>query len=65
MSKYFLDLDSGDIGFADGEFGYNSKGDPLMRVEDNMFTNMNTGEVHFADSWDEPEDDLFADDLDF
>ncbi len=65
MSKYFLDQDSGDIGFAFDDFGLNSTGDPLMRVGDNMFTNMNTGEVHFADSWDEPEDDLFADDLDF
>ena len=65
MSKYFMDLDNGDIGFSFDGFGLNSKGDPLMRVGDNMFTNMNTGEVHFADSWDEPEGDLFADDLDF
>ena len=65
MSKYFMDLDNGDIGFAFDDFGLNSTGDPLMRVGDNMFTNMNTGEVHFADSWDEPEGDLFADDLDF
>ncbi len=65
MSKYFMDLDNGDIGFAFDDFGLNSKGDPLMRVGDNVFTNMNTGEVHFADSWDEPEDNLFVDDLDF
>ena len=65
MSKYFMDLDSGDIGFAFDDFGLNSKGDQLMRVGENMFTNMNTGEVHFADSWDEPKDGLFGDELDF
>ena len=51
MSKYFMNLDDGDIGFAFDEFGINSKGDPLMRVGDNMITNMKTGEVHFVDSW--------------
>ncbi len=65
MSRFFMDLDSGDIGFAFDDFGLNSKGDPLMRVGDNLFTNMNTGEVHFADSWNGPEDNLFVDDLDF
>ena len=64
MSNYFMDMDNGDIGFADGDFGYSSSGDPLMRVGDNMFTNLDTGEVHFADSWDESKDELF-DDLSF
>ena len=65
MGKYFMDLDSGDIGFAFDDYGINSKGESLMRVGDNMFTNLDTGEVHFADSWsDKPDDDLFDDDLD-
>ena len=66
MGKCFMDLDNGDIGFAFDDFGVNSKGEPLMRVGDNMFTNMDTGEVHFADSWtDESGDEWFGGDLDF
>ncbi len=53
MGKYFMNLDDGDIGFADGEFGFNSKGEPLLRIDENMVTNMNTGEVHYVDSWDD------------
>lgn len=63
MGKFFMDLDDGDIGFAFDEFGINSKGDPLMRVGDNMITNMNTGEVHFVDSWAD-ESDRFDSDFD-
>ncbi len=63
MGKFFMDLDDGDIGFSFGEFGVNSKGDPLMRVGDNMITNINTGEVHFVDSWDDESDDSLDDDF--
>jgi len=55
------DLDDGDIGFAFDEFGINSKGDPLMRVGDNMITNMKTGEVHFVDSWADDSDSFETD----
>ena len=65
MGKFFMDLDNGDIGFAFDDFGVNSKGESLMRVGDDMFTNLDTGEVHFADSWAaESNDDLFDCDLD-
>ena len=61
-----MDLDNGDIGFAFDDFGINSKGESLMRVGDDMFTNLDTGEVHFADSWAEASnDDLFDCDLNF
>ena len=67
MGKFFMDLDDGDIGFAFDEFGVNSKGDPLMRVGDNMITNLNTGDVHFVDSWSDDSDfdehDSFEDDF--
>ena len=66
MGKFFMDLDNGDIGFAFDDFGVNSKGESLMRVGDDMFTNLDTGEVHFADSWaEESIGDLFDCDLDF
>ena len=57
MGKFFMNLDDGDIGFAFDEFGINSKGEPVMRVGDNMITNMNTGEVHFVDSWPDEQND--------
>lgn len=64
MGKFFMDFDDGDIGFAFDEFGVNSKGEPLMRVEDNMITNLKTGDVHFVDSWADDTDD-FGYDSDF
>ena len=56
MGKFFMNLDDGDIGFAFDEFGISSKGEPVMKVGDNMITNMNTGEVHFVDSWSDESD---------
>ena len=61
MGKFFMDLDNGDIGFAFDEFGVNSHGDPLMHISGNMVTNLNTGDVHFVDSWDDHSDDLECD----
>ncbi len=48
---FFMDLDDGDVGYAFDEFGVNSGGDPLMRVGEDLITNLRTGEVHFVDSW--------------
>ena len=57
MGNFFMNLDDGDVGFAFDEFGINSKGETVMRISDNMITNMNTGEVHFVDSWPASRDD--------
>ena len=64
MGKFFMNLDDGDIGFAFDDYGINSKGEPIMHVSGNMVTNLNTGDVHFVDSWPEDNDD-FVDDSDF
>lgn len=53
MGKFFMNLDDGDIGFTFDEYGVNSKGDPMMRISGNMITNLNTGEIHFVDSWED------------
>ena len=63
MGKFFMNLDDGDIGFAFDEFGVNSQGDPLMRISGNMITNLNTGDVHFVDSWDDHSDNNWDSDL--
>ena len=65
MGKFFMNLDDGEIGFAFDEFGVNSKGDPLMRISGNMITNLNTGDVHFVDSWDEETNDDYGNNSDF
>ncbi len=65
MSDFFMDYDTGDIGFAFDDFGINSKGEELMHVGDNMIQNLATGEVHFVDHWPgDAEDDLWKDDSD-
>lgn len=65
MGKFFMDLDDGDIGFAFDEFGVNSQGDPLMHISGNMITNLNTGDVHFVDSWGNETNDDYGDDSEF
>ena len=58
MGKFFMDLNNGDIGFAfDENSGVTSTGQPVMRVGDNMITNLMTGEVHFINSWDNDSDE--------
>ena len=65
MSKFFMNLDDGDIGFAFDEFGINSKGESVMHIGNNMVQNLNTREIHFVDSWSDDSvgsDDIFDDD---
>ena len=66
MSKFFMNLDDGDVSFAFDEFGVNSKGESVMHIDNNMVQNLNTGEIHFVDSWSndsDSSDDFFdADD---
>ena len=57
MGKFFMDLNNGDIGFAfDENSGVTSTGQPVIRVGDNMITNLMTGEVHFISEWDDGSD---------
>ena len=65
MGKFFMNLDDGDIGFAFDEFGINPKGEELMHLSGNMVQNLNTGEIHFVDSWNDEPDNQYGDDSDF
>ena len=57
MDNYFMNLDDGDIGVGFGDYGMNSKGEPLMKMGDNMVVNMKTGKMHFTYSWGNSTDD--------
>ena len=56
MSKPIFDLEDGDFIFStSGNMGFDSDGNMMMRMSDNMA--MDTGELHFVSSWNDDEDD--------
>ena len=58
MSKQILDFDDGDFIFSTSEnIGFDSDGNMMMKMSDNMALDMDSGEIHFVSSWDEEEDD--------
>ena len=58
MSKQILDFDDGDFIFlTSGNIGFDSDGNMMMKMSDNMALDMDSGEIHFVSSWDEGEDD--------
>ena len=58
MSKQILDFDDGDFIFStSGNIGFDSDGNMIMKISDNMAMYMDSGEIHFVSSWDEEEDD--------
>ena len=58
MSKQILDFDDGDFIFlTSGNIGFDSDGNMMMKMSDNMALDMDSGEIHFVSSWDEEEDD--------
>jgi len=58
MSKQILDFDDGDFIFsASGNIGFDSDGNMMMKMSDNMALDMDSGEIHFVSSWDEDKDD--------
>lgn len=58
MSKQILDFDDGDFIFSTSEnIGFDSDGNMMMKMSDNMALDMDSGEIHFVSSWDEDKDD--------
>ena len=58
MSKQILDFDDGDFIFSTSEnIGFDSDGNMMIKMSDNMALDMDSGEIHFVSSWDEEEDD--------
>ena len=56
MSKPIFDLEDGDFIFStSGSLGFDSDGNMMMRMSDNMA--MDSGDIHFTSSWDNDEDD--------
>ena len=58
MSKQILDFDDGDFIFSTSEnIGFDSDGNMMIKMSDNMALDMDSGEIHFVSSWDEDKDD--------
>ena len=58
MSKQILDFDDCDFVFStSGNIGFDSDGNMMMKMSDNMALDMDSGEIHFVSSWDEDKDD--------
>ena len=58
MAKPIFDLEDGDFIFStSGNLGFDSDGNMMMRILENMAMNMDSGELHFVSSWDDGEDD--------
>ena len=61
MGKNFFDYDDGEFCYSSsGNIAFNSNGDMLMRMGDNMAMNMDSGELHIISGWsDENDEDDF------
>ena len=58
MSKQILDFDDGDFIFSTSEnIGFDSDGNMMMRMSDNMAMDMDSGELHIISGWSDDEDD--------
>ena len=58
MSKPIFDLEDGDFIFsASGNMEFDSDGNRMMRMSDNMAMDMDSGDIHFVSSWNDDEDD--------
>ena len=57
MAKPVFDLDYGDFIFSTSDnLGFDSDGNMMMRMSDNMAMDMDSGDIHFVSSWDDDED---------
>lgn len=56
MSKPIFDLDDSDFIFStSGNIGYDSEGNMMVRMSDNMAMDMDSGEFHLISSWGDDE----------
>ena len=57
MAIPVFDLDYGDFIFSTSDnLGFDSDGNMMMRMSDNMAMDMDSGDIHFVSSWDDDED---------
>ena len=53
-----FDLDDGDFLFGrSGNIAFDSDGDMMMRMGDNMAMDMDTGELHIVSGWNNDDED--------
>ena len=58
MSKPIFDMVDGDYIFStSGNMGFDSDGNMMTRISDNMAMDMDSGELHFVSSWDDDDED--------
>lgn len=58
MSKPIFDLEDGDFIFStSGNLRFDSDGNMMMRMSDNIAMDMDSGDIHFTSFWDNDEDD--------
>lgn len=58
MSRNFFDYDDGDFAHTISDnLAIDSDGDLLMRMDNNMAMDMETGDLHFISGWFDDEDD--------
>lgn len=58
MDKHFFDYDDGDFAYSiSNNMAVNSKGDLLMRMNNNTAINMDTGNIHIISSRRDEDDD--------
>ena len=58
MSKPIFDLEDGDfIISTSGNMGFDSDGNMMMRMSENIAMDMDSGELHITSNWSDEEDD--------
>lgn len=58
MPKPIFDMEDGDFVFRTSKnMGFDSGGNMMMRLSDNMAMDMDSGELHLVSSWKDDEDD--------
>lgn len=60
MSKPLFDFDDGDFLFRNGDTAFDSDGNTMMRMSDNLAMDMDSGELHLTSSWDHEDEQLLC-----
>lgn len=56
MSKLLFDFDNGDFLFRRGDIAFDSDGNMMIRMSDNMAMDMGSGKLHFTSLWEDDDD---------
>ena len=54
--KPIFDFEDGDFIFNTGNIGFDSDGDMMIRISDNMAFDLETGDIHITSSWKDDKD---------